>query len=127
MTATRATRPSTARKHTRTTEKNRDEALEQGLKITIDGETYVVRLADVTSNLTRELRRGTGMSFNQLMQEITTDPDADSIAGFIWLARRIAGEKVEIDDVVVTYAQLLADDFDVDLPGKRVEADDPEA
>lgn len=123
-----ATRPSAARRHTRTTEKKSDDALEQGLRITIDGEVYEVRLADVTSNLTRELRRGTGMSFNQLMNDITTDPDADSIAGFIWLARRIAGEKIAIDDVVVTYAQLLADDFDVDLPGKREEtADDPEA
>lgn len=122
-----ATRPSAARRHTRTTEKKSDDALEQGVRITIDGEAYEVRLADVTSNLTRELRRGTGMSFRQLMEDITTDPDADSIAGFIWLARRIAGEKVAIDDVVVTYAQLLADDFDVDLPGKREETDDPEA
>lgn len=124
---TTTTRPSTARKHTRTTEKNRDAALEAGIKITLDGEVYEVRLGDVTSNLTRELRRGTGMSFNQLMQEVTNDPDADSIAGFVWLARRIAGEKVEIDDVIVTYGQLLADDFDVDLPGKREAGDDPEA
>lgn len=124
---TTTTRPTTARKHTRTTEKNRDAALESGIKITLDGEVYEVRLGDVTSNLTRELRRGTGMSFNQLIHEITTDPDADSIAGFVWLARRIAGERVEIDDVVVTYTQLLADGFEVDVAGKREAADDPEA
>jgi hypothetical protein len=124
---TTAKRPSAARKHTRTTETNRADANEQGLKITLEGEVYEVRLGDVTSNLTRELRRGTGISFNQLMREVTTDPDVDSIAGFVWLARRIAGERVEIEDVVVTYTQLLGDDFEVALPESRAGGDDPEA
>lgn len=120
-------RPAAARKHTRTTEKNRAETMDAGLKITLEGEVYEVRLGDVTSNLTRELRRGTGLSFNQLMREVTTDPDVDSIAGFVWLARRIAGERVDVDDVVVTYTQLLGDDFEVEVPGARDGGDDPEA
>lgn len=120
-------RPSAARKQTRTTEQNRTNELEQGIRITLDGEVHEVRLGDVTSNLTRELRRGTGLSFNQLMREVTTDPDVDSIAGFVWLARRIKGEKVDVEDVVVTYTQLLDGDFDVDVPGKREDSDDPEA
>lgn len=120
-----ASRPA-SRKHTARTETKRDEAMESGLKITLEGEVYEVRLGDVTSNLTRELRRGTGMSFNQLMREVTTDPDVDSIAGFVWLARRIAGERVDIEDVVVTYTQLLGDDFEVDVPGSRAGGDDPE-
>ena len=124
---TAATRPTAARKHTRTTETNRADAMDQGLKITLEGEVYEVRLGDVTSNLTRELRRATGMSFNQLMREVTTDPDVDSIAGFVWMARRIAGEKVDIEDVVVTYAQLLGDDFEVEVPDARKGGDDPEA
>lgn len=124
---TTASRPTAARKHTRTTEKNRADAMDAGLKITLEGEVYEVRLGDVTSNLTRELRRGIGMGFNQLMREVTNDPDVDSIAGFVWLARRIAGEKVDIEDVVVTYTQLLADDFDIEVPDARVGGDDPEA
>lgn len=125
---TTTSRPSAARRHTRTTEKKATDQLEQGIRITLDGESYEVRLADVTPNLTRELRRGTGMSFNQLMREVTSDPDLDSLAGFIWMARRIVGEKVEIEDVVVTYAQILGDDFEVTLPdGGREEAGDPEA
>lgn len=125
---TKASRPSAARKHTRSTDTARADANEQGLKITLEGEVYEVRLGDVTSNLTRELRRGTGISFNQLMREVTTDPDVDSIAGFVWLARRIAGEKVDIDDVLVTYGQLLGDDFEVAMPDAReVGGDDPEA
>lgn len=124
---TTTSRPSAARKHTRTTETNRADAMDAGLKISLEGEVYEVRLGDVTSNLTRELRRGTGMSFNQLMREVTTDPDVDSIAGFVWLARRIAGEKVEIEDVVVTYTQLLGEDFDIEVPDARDGGDDPEA
>jgi hypothetical protein len=120
-------RPTTARKVTRSTEENRQDALEQGVRITIDGESYEVRLADVTPNLTRELRRQTGMSFNQLMREVVTDPDLDSLAGFVWMARRIAGESIEIDDVMVTYAQILDEGFEVAVPGKRTEDDDPEA
>jgi hypothetical protein len=121
------TRPSAARRHTRTTEKKRSDELEQGVRITLDGEAYEVRLGDVTSNLARELRRGTGMSLQQLMREITSDPDLDSIASFVWLSRRIAGEAVGIDDVVVTYTQILDEGFDVDLPGEREAADSPEA
>lgn len=122
------TRPTPGRRATLRTDKNADDALEAGLKITIDGETYEVRLADVTSTLARELRRGTGMSFNQLMVEVANNPDADSIASWIWLARRIAGDKVDVDDVVVTYAQILADDFEVQLPTDDAPgADSPEA
>lgn len=126
---TTTSRPSAARRHTRTTEKKTTDELEKGLRITLDGEVFEVRLADVTSTLTRELRRGTGLSFTRLMDEIMTEPDADSIAGFVWLARRIRGERVEIDDVVVTYAQLLDEGFDVDVPGRRGDevTGDPEA
>ena len=124
---TTTSRPTVARKHTRSTDKNRADTMDAGLKITLEGEVYEVRLGDVTSNLTRELRRSTGMSFNQLMREVTTDPDVDSIAGFVWLARRIAGEKVAVDDVVVTYTQLLGDDFEVEVPDAREGGDDPEA
>lgn len=125
--STPTTRPSAARKHTRSTDAKRTDALEQGLRITIDGEAYTVRLGDVTSTMTRELRRATGMSFNQVMNLVQTDPDSDVIAAFIWVARRIAGEKVDVDDVVVTYTQLLDDGFDVALPGAREEDDGPEA
>lgn len=123
---TSTSRPSAARKHTRTTEQTRADELDQGIRITLDDEVYEVRLGDVTSSLARELRRGTGMALQQLLQEITTTPDLDSIASFVWLARRIAGEKVEIDDVALTYGQLL-EGFEIEVPGKRPEADDPEA
>jgi hypothetical protein len=124
---TTTSRPTTARKRTARTETKRADALEQGLRLTLDGESYEIRLGDVTSTVTRELRRTTGMSFNELMRLTTTDPDTDVIAAFVWLARHINGEKVDIDDVVVAYSQLLDDGFDVEVPGKRTEDDGPEA
>lgn len=121
-------RPSTQRKHTRKTEESRADALEQGIRITLDGAVYTVRLGDITSTVARELRSQAGLSVNQLMQEITTSPDVDIIASFVWLARRLSGDDVAHDDVVISYTQLLGDGFDVSLPDKR-EVDDssPEA
>jgi hypothetical protein len=116
-----------ARKRTARTETSRTEALERGLRITLDGEAYEIRLGDVTSTVTRELRRATGMSFNQVMNLVQTDPDSDVIAAFVWMARRINGEAVDIDDVVITYTQLLGDGFDIDVAGDRSEDDGPEA
>lgn len=120
-----AKRPAAARKVTRTTEANREEALDQGLRITMEDEVFEVRVGDVTSTLARELRQHIGYGPMQLIRQCAVDPDIDLISAFVWLARRIRGELVRFDDVEVTYAQLLSDGFDVDTPGK---ADaDPEA
>lgn len=120
------TRPSAARKQTRSTEASRENELERGIRINLDGEVHEVRVGDVTSTLARELRRASGMSFQTLMREVTADPDLDSIAAFVWLARRMAGETVDLDDVLVTYTQLL-DGFEIEVAGKRAEDADPEA
>lgn len=127
---TTGSRPAPGRKQTLRTEKNTDAVLDAGLKITVDGETYEVRLGEVSSTLARELRRGTGIKLSELFFEIINSPDVDSIAGFVWLARRIRGERVDVDDVIVTYAQILADDFEVKLPDggdDDAEGDVPEA
>jgi hypothetical protein len=117
-------RPTTARKVTRTSEANREDALDQGLRITIDGEAHEVRVGDITSPLARELRAKIGFGPIQLIQLCGADPDVDLISAFVWLARRISGEMVRFEEVEVTYAQLLSDGFDVDVPGGEP---DPEA
>ena len=124
---TTPTRPSAARKHTRSTDAKAEAELDQGIRVTLDGEHYEVRLGDVTSTVTRELRAASGMSFNALMEYVTTDPDTDVIAAFIWLARRLRGERVELGEVVVTYRQLLGEEFDVSLPDAREDESGPEA
>lgn len=121
-------RPNLNRKVTRTSEAKRESALEQGLRLTIDGQTYEVRLGDVTARIARELRAATGHGVNGLINAVAADPDVDLIAEFVWLARRIRGEHVDLDDVEVSYADMLADGFDVSLPGEAAEGDDgPEA
>lgn len=124
---TTASRPSAARKQTTSTQSKRDDELNQGVQITLDGETYVVRVGDMTSRIERDLRREYGGSFERLKGELSSDPGADSIATFIWLARRVAGEQVALDDIELTYADILNGDLDVELAGKPEDDDSPEA
>lgn len=118
-------RPSTARKVTRTTEKKREAALDMGLRVTMEGEVFEVRVGDVTSTMARELRARLGFGPMQLIKQTAIDPDIDLLSAFVWLARRIKGEMVSFDAVEVSYAQMLEDGFDVALPGE--EDPDPEA
>jgi len=120
-----AKRPTTARKVTRSTEANRESALDQGLRISLDGEDFDVRVGDITSAMARELRTHVGFGPMQLIRQCAIDPDVDLLSAFVWLARRIRGEMIRFDQVEVTYAQLLSDGFDVALPEDS--EPDPEA
>lgn len=122
---TDAKRPTTARKVTRSSEAKRESALDQGLRITLEGEVHEVRVGDITSAMAREVRANLGFGPMQLIRQCAADPDIDLISAFVWLARRIKGEMVRFSDVEVDYAQLLSDGFDVDVPGD--EEPDPEA
>jgi hypothetical protein len=114
-----AARPSLARVQTRASEKKRNEMLDTGLKITVDGEVFEVRVGDVTPAIAAELRKHTGMGFFKLMSTCAEDPDVDVLSAFEWLARRVRGEDVDFADVELTYEQLLGDDFDVAASAAR--------
>lgn len=107
-------RPSTARKHTRKSEDNRQAALDAGMRITIGGDVYEVRLGDVTPGIAREVRREFGMGPQRFMATMAADPDVDLLAGFMWLARRIRGEYVDLETVMedVGYTTLLDNDIE---------------
>ena len=124
---TETKRPPLAQKHTRASEGNREQALDEGLKLTIDGEVFEARVGDVTPAIARELRRNIGMGFMSLMQETARDPDIDVISAFVWVARRIRGEVVAFDDVAVSYEQMLSEGFDVDTTESEDLDDSPEA
>lgn len=119
-------RPTAARKHTRTTKAKREDELNAGVKITLDGEDYVIREGDLTDRLERELRKEFGGSWQAFKHEMGTDPGLDTIGTFVWLARRVAGEQVSRDDIELTQADLL-DDFDISYAGKPEDGDSPEA
>ena len=114
-------RPSLAPKHTTKTEKKREAEADVGVVISVDGTTYTVREADLTSLDTMALRRETGMSFIGLMQAFGESPDIDLIAALVWLARRSEGERM------LAYADVAKDinyqsDFDVE-PVETPDAD----
>lgn len=125
-TTTPSTRPSLNRKVTPRSEQGREEALNKGLAVSIDGRRYEVRVGEVSSKLARELRGYVGIGPLQLIASCATNPDIDLLAAFVWLARRCDGEVVAFDDVTVTYGQMLGDGFDMDLPDGDGD-DDPEA
>lgn len=122
-------RPSTARKVTRKTKDARQEALDSGMKITIEGESYEVRMGDITPSIAREVRQEFGFGPQRFIATLASDPDVDLLAGFIWLARRIRGEYVDLDTVMggVSYASLLGDDVEFDTTGPEELDDSPEA
>jgi hypothetical protein len=101
------------------TEAKRDEALNQGLSLTVDGRVYTVRAGDLTGMDAAALRREVGMSFMGLMKAMQSDPDVDLIAALMWLSRRIEGEKLLSYEEV---AQEVGYDVDIDL----ADAEEPE-
>lgn len=111
-------------KVTRKTEEKRQAELDLGLTVNVNGEDYTVRQGDLTSMDTMALRRETGFSFRGLIEAFQRDPDIDLIAALVWLARRIAGERL------LSFEDVARDiDYDVDLDVIEVaEAEsDPEA
>lgn len=120
---TAAKRPNLNRKVTTKSEAKREDGLNQGLSISVDGRKYTVRAGDITGLDSAALRRETGMSFMGLMKAMQTDPDVDLIAALMWLSRRIEGEKL------LTYEEVAAEvgyDVDIDLADAEPEDADPE-
>jgi selenophosphate synthase len=117
-----------ARKHTAGSQKRREEALSQGYRLTIEGEVYEAQLGDVTPQIARDLRKVTGFGFLGLMRAMATDADVDLISAAVWVARRVAGEQIALEEVEVTYAAMLGDDFEVAVAeSDKVDPPDPEA
>ena len=119
-----AKRPALDRKHTRKTEEKRNEALDLGLTIKVDGAEYTVRQGDLTSLDTMALRRETGFSFRALLSAFESDPDVDLVAALVWLSRRIDGERM------LSFADVASEigyDVEIDLVDAGEEDSDPEA
>ena len=110
-------RPSLQRQHTRSTKAKQASELDQGYRLVVDGEVYEARVGEVTVPIARELRRGIGTGFVGLLQQLATDPDIDVVAAAIWVARRIRGEQIGLDDVEFGYGQLAGDGFEISTPG----------
>lgn len=60
--------------------------------ITVDGTAYELRPNEINALDSQACRRETGMSVRALLATAQDDPDIDTIAALVWLARRQAGE-----------------------------------
>lgn len=118
-------RPSIARKETRKTKESRQAALDQGVKITLGDDIYEVRIGDVTPVIERRFRRAYGVPVLGLIDELTDAPGLDSIGALMWLSRLIGGEDVELDDFLVSYADL--DELEIEESGAQETDGSPEA
>lgn len=112
-------RPSLQKKHTRKTEEARQAGLDAGLRIVIGDEPYEVRLGDISPSLARDVRREFQMGPQKFLATMAADPDVDLLAGFMWIARRIRGEYVDLETVMdsVGYQTLLDNDIEFDSTG----------
>ena len=124
-----APRPSTQRQHTRTSEKKRDAALDEGIKLTIDDVTYEVRSGDLTALDARALRQQVKMTFPELLEALGESPDIDLIAALVWLARRLKGERnLTYDEVAEDMGYDVFDSIDMAATGaEEVDEANPEA
>lgn len=123
-------RPTLQRKHTRTTEENRNSGLDEGARISLDGQDYEVRAGDLSGLHAARLRREAGYSFNRLLELLAEDSDLDVIATLVWLSRIVRGEDVTLESVLesIGYAQLMDDGFTVEQiqHPEELADDDPE-
>lgn len=119
-------RPAIGGKVTRKTEEKRAAELDSGVRFTVGDEVHELRIGDITPRLAREVRRETGSSVMQLLQEVQAAPDVDTIATLIWVAQRIKGVDIALDDVDFDYSVMLSDDFAVGVAEAEVD-DSPEA
>ena len=120
-----AQRPGIARKETRKTKESRQAALDQGVKITLGDDAYEVRIGDVTPMIERRFRRTYGVPVLGLIDELSDAPGLDSIGALMWLSRLIAGDDVDLDDFLVSYADL--DDIEIGETGAQETGGSPEA
>lgn len=120
-------RPSLQRVQTRKSLEKQQSMMDVGVTLSFDDESYTVRAGDLSALDTRELRRQVGYSFNGLLQVFATDPDIDLVAGIVWLAKRIGGDKVTpYEEVAAGIDYSVFDTLEVVDPNAEQVDGDPE-
>jgi hypothetical protein len=104
-------------------EQRRDVALAQRIRIHVNDEVFEIRPSELTPAIIGDLRRETGRTFLPLMLELHQAFDLDVAQAAVWLARRAAGERLSLDDVQLSYGDVVwASDIE-EVPAE--DADDP--
>lgn len=71
----------------------RADAEKASVSINVDGVTHTFYPAEVSARMASEVRAATGRSLRAVLESAEDDPDLDTIAVLVWLARRQAGER----------------------------------
>lgn len=102
-----------------------------GFKITVDGETFVLRVTEVSAKHTRRLRQETGYSLQGLFQSAQGmgGADLDVLSSCIWLARLLNGEDdltiSEVDETLTYGSKVEFEWLDDTEPVEEGEDPDP--
>lgn len=126
MTST-ASRPSTARQHTRSTKSKKVDELDQGIAFTdTDGTRVQVRIRDVKGVHDAALVEVIGRDFMGLLNALQARQGLDLMAAVVWFGRLVNGRAGE------SYADLLEtfgyeDIVSLDPGTPKAEDDSPEA
>lgn len=109
-------RPSTARKHTRSSEAKRSDGLDLGIALT-DPDTGVrlsVRMGDVTGRHDAALVSAIGTDFAGLLDAVSRRQGLDLLCAVLWFARTVNGVKTPDYDAMLddfTYTTVMASDL----------------
>lgn len=125
-------RPSLQRRETRSTAEERRKILDQGLRVTVDGTVYEVRMGDLSGIHAKMLRAELGLSFIGLMEALRKDPDLDLIAGVVWLRKLVDGHPVPFESIASTLGYDQVDELfeslqPIEDPEDLTDPEDPEA
>lgn len=125
--AKKPARPSLAPKHTRSSEANRDEALDQGIAFTdTDGERLQVRVRDVKGTHDAALVRAVGVDFMGLLESLEKRQGLDLLAAVVWFGRLVHGRaELTYDETLDAFG--YEDVLRLDVDQARKEDDSPEA
>ena len=98
------------------------------LSIAVDGDVHVFTPSALTAAQVGQCRRQTGRTVRALLDEMQTDPDIDTIAAFVWLAKLQRGDDATYADVVdsIGYGTDLEAEAETGEPDDG-EDDSPEA
>lgn len=87
-------------------DKRRADATDIGVKVVVDGKVYQVHYGELSGRDARALRMATGYSTHGLLNQALGrdgEPDLDTAAAVVWLARYRAGEvHLTFDEVLGT-------------------------
>jgi len=88
------------------------------LKASMDGKEWILDLEEVTGDDVLEVRRATGMSLKSLLSAAYDDPDIDSFAAIVWLARRAGEPNLKLGDVLKGFSYFSEFELDMEKAGE---------